>query len=76
MAVHKAAAPLVLIEPSIKLYADDIMNKPVKAEQQPKKSYDAPKLIRHGDLRSLTRSGTGSAKEPVNSGNGSPQKFP
>jgi hypothetical protein len=41
-----------------------------------KKIYASPMLFRHGDVRSLTRSGAGSAKEPVNSGNGSPQKKP
>lgn len=31
--------------------------------QRPKKPYTPPKLVRHGDVRTLTRSGTGSQTE-------------
>lgn len=52
------------------------MNKQTPIRQQVKKPYTPPKLIRHGDVRALTRSGSGSTTEPTNSGNGSPQKRP
>jgi hypothetical protein len=49
-------------------------NKPI--QQPARKPYTEPRLTRHGDMRALTRSGTGSAREPVNQGQGSPQKRP
>lgn len=52
------------------------MSQEMKIKQQPKKPYAAPKLTTYGDLRALTRSGTGSAQEPTNQGQGSPQKYP
>lgn len=43
--------------------------------QQPvRKPYTEPKLTRHGDMRTLTRSGSSGVAEPINSGLGSPQK--
>jgi hypothetical protein len=50
------------------------MTKQTPITQQPKKPYTPPKLIRHGDVSTMTRSGTASVAEPINSGNGSPQK--
>jgi hypothetical protein len=47
---------------------------PVREEL--KKPYTPPSLVRHGDVRTMTRSGSGSTTEPVNSGQGSPQKRP
>jgi hypothetical protein len=47
-----------------------------KTEGAGKKPYVSPKLVFYGDVRSLTRSGSGSQTEPINSGNGSPQKRP
>ena len=48
----------------------------LKPLQKVKKIYASPMLFRHGDVRSLTRSGASGQKEPANSGNGSPQKKP
>lgn len=50
------------------------MNKQTPIRQQVKKPYTPPKLIRHGDVCALTRTGTGCKTEPFNSGLGSPQK--
>ena len=39
------------------------MTKQPPKTQRPKKPYTPPKLVRHGDVRTLTRSGTGSQTE-------------
>jgi hypothetical protein len=52
------------------------MNKKNPKQQPARKPYTEPKLTRHGDMRVLTRSGTGSTTEPSNQGNGSPQRRP
>jgi hypothetical protein len=51
-------------------------NKQVQAQKPLKKPYAKPQFVRHGDMRTLTRSGTGSVQEPTNQGQGSPQKRP
>ena len=50
------------------------MTKETPARQPAKKAYAEPKLIRHGDVKTLTRSGASGVPEPTNSGQGSPQK--
>jgi hypothetical protein len=39
------------------------MNKQTQIKQQPKKPYTPPRLVRHGDMRALTRSGAGTTIE-------------
>jgi hypothetical protein len=37
-------------------------------KQRPKKPYAPPKLVRHGDMRALTRAGNGSRGEVMSQG--------
>lgn len=50
------------------------MTEKTQAQQPAKKPYAEPKLVRHGDVKTLTRSGASGVPEPTNSGQGSPQK--
>lgn len=40
-----------------------MMNKELQTKQRPKKTYTAPKLIRYGDVRSLTQGGATGGSE-------------